>query len=235
MATERKFAGKKLPLTIAFTVLLVAAFGAGCKGFFQPPTLTSLNISPTSPTVLLGSTTSVSAFAVNSNGEGSTLTSGVSWSSGTPSVAAITGACATGPCGGATVSGLAIGTSVLTASIENVTNTATLTVFINVSSMTIAPQSQTISQLGGTTSSPYIVTVQPGSVDISSSATLTPYLNGTQSSNVTCVYDVSEPNGGSGGPGIYCTDNDTGATGSYQLIATYTGTSVTATASLSVQ
>ena len=27
--------GRKLPLTLAFAVLVAAAFGAGCKGFFQ--------------------------------------------------------------------------------------------------------------------------------------------------------------------------------------------------------
>src|ERR1700727_299768 len=99
MATERKFAGKKLPLTIAFTVLLVAAFGAGCKGFFQPPTLTSITINPIGPTVQVGSDVSLTAFGVNSEGTGATLTSGVSWSSSDPTIAQITGSCATAPCG----------------------------------------------------------------------------------------------------------------------------------------
>jgi len=234
MATERKFVGKKLPLIIAFTVLLVAAFGAGCKGFFQPPTLTSLTINPTSPSILLNSTGSLQAYAVNSNGQGSYLTSGVSWSSSDPTTAAITGSCATSPCGAATVSGLQIGTSTITASSQSVTNTATLTVYIQVSSMTVTPAAQSISQPGGTTPLPYIVTVQPGSVDISSSAILTAYLNGTESDNVSCIYELSNPNGGSGGAGIYCTDQDTGATGTYQLIATYTGTSITATATVTV-
>ncbi len=79
MATERMLAGKKLPLTLAFTVLLIAAFGAGCKGFFQPPTLTSITINgPTS--VQVGSTITMSAYGVNSDNQGSTLQSGVSWS-----------------------------------------------------------------------------------------------------------------------------------------------------------
>jgi hypothetical protein len=233
MATERK-SGKKLPLTIAFTVLLVAAFGAGCKGFFQAPTLTSLTINPTSPSVLLNSTGSLQAYAINSNGQGAYLTSGVSWSSSSPTVAALTGSCATAPCGSATVSGLQIGTSTITASSQSVTNTATLTVYIQVSSMSISPMAQSISQVGGTTPLPYIVTVQPGSVDISSSAVLTAYSNGTQSDNVSCIYETSNPTGGSGGAGIYCMDQDTGATGTYQLIATYTGTSITATASVTV-
>ena len=48
MLNGRKFAGKRLPLTVAFAVLLVAAFGAGCKGFFQPNALESVAIQPAS-------------------------------------------------------------------------------------------------------------------------------------------------------------------------------------------
>ena len=127
MATERKFAGKKLPLTIGFGVLLVAAFGAGCKGFFQPPTLTSITINgPTS--VQVGSNISLTAFGVNSDGTGATLTSGVSWSSSDPTIAQITGSCATEPCGGASVQGVAAGQVTITAGAQSVTSTATLNV-----------------------------------------------------------------------------------------------------------
>ena len=63
MATERKFA-KKLPLTMAFTVLLVAAFGAGCKGFFQSPTISTIAIQPPSPQVQVGLTFTLQAWAI---------------------------------------------------------------------------------------------------------------------------------------------------------------------------
>ena|ERR1700733_2846161 len=127
MATERKFAGKKLPLTIAFTVLLVAAFGAGCKGFFQPPTLTSITINgPTS--VQVASTISLTAFGVDSDNTGATLESGVSWSSSDPTIAQITGSCANEPCGGVSVLGVAAGQVTITAGAQSVTNTATINV-----------------------------------------------------------------------------------------------------------
>jgi hypothetical protein len=129
MATERKFA-KRLPLTIAFTVLVVAAFGAGCKGFFQPPTLTSITINPTNPTVQVASNVSLTAFGVNSEGQGATLTSGVSWSSSDPTIAQITGSCASEPCGGVSVLGVAAGQVTITAGDESVTNTATLNVIL---------------------------------------------------------------------------------------------------------
>ncbi|MGA9471722.1 MAG: Ig-like domain-containing protein, partial [Terriglobales bacterium] len=130
MAIERMLVGKKLPLTLAFTVLLVFAFGVSCKGFFQPPTLTSITINPTGPTVQVGSDVSLSAFGVNSEGTGATLTSGVSWSSSDPTIAQITGSCATEPCGGVSVLGVAAGQVTITAGDESVTNTATLNVIL---------------------------------------------------------------------------------------------------------
>lgn len=129
MATERMLDGKKLPLTIAFTVLLIAAFGAGCNGFFQAPTLTSITINgPTS--VQVGSTVTMTAFGVNSDGQGSTLQSGVSWSSDTPDVAAITGSCASSPCGGVTIQGVAAGQATISANDQSVSNSVTLTVVL---------------------------------------------------------------------------------------------------------
>jgi uncharacterized protein YjdB len=219
--------GRKLALTLAFTVLVAVAFGVGCQGFFVKPTLTSLNINPSSPSVQYQSTGTLSAYAVNSDNQGSYLTSGVSWSTSEPQVAAITGACANGnPCGNATISGVTPGQSTITASAQNVSNTATLTVYLTVSTMAIKPSSQTVSPLDGTTSQPYIVTVN-GSTDISNVATLTAYLNGTAVTSITCSY--SDTN--SAGNGIYCTGDSTETAGQqYTLIATYTGTNITATA-----
>jgi Bacterial Ig-like domain (group 2) len=226
MAIGHGFRGKRLPSALAFGALVVAAFGLSCSGFFVAPTLTSLTINPTAPAVQLGQTITVSAYGVNSNGQGSYLTSGVSWSSSDETIATVSGS------GSATVTGVAIGTATLTASSQSVTNTATATVYITISSMAISPTSQSISAVGGTTPLPYVITVQPGSVDISSSATLTAYQSGTQTSNVTCTYYTSNPSGGTGGAGQYCTAS---ATGTYQLVASYTGTTITATASLNVQ
>jgi len=130
MLDGRKFSGKRLPLTVGFALLLVAAFGAGCKGFFVPPTLTSITINPTAPSVEVGSNVTLSAYGVNSNNQGNYLTSGVSWSTASPTVAAIVGSCATTTCGDVSIMGVAAGTSVITAGSESVTNTATLTVVL---------------------------------------------------------------------------------------------------------
>ncbi len=43
--------GRKLALTLAFTVLVAVAFGVSCKGFFQPATVTAITVGPTGETV----------------------------------------------------------------------------------------------------------------------------------------------------------------------------------------
>lgn len=214
------FSGRKLALTLAFTVFVAVAFGASCQGFFVQPTLTSLTINPTTPNVQLGSTTTVQAYAVNSNNEGSYLTSGVSWSSSDTSVATVTGS------GSATLTGVGIGTATITASAQSVTNTATATVYITISSLTISPSSQTMGP-NATTPDPFIVKAN-GTTDISDSATVQVYSAGTIATGVTCSYDSSVAQ-----PGIYCTSTDA-TDGTYQVVATYTGSNLTATATLTI-
>jgi hypothetical protein len=231
------FTGRILALTLAFTVLIALATGVSCKGFFVQPTLTSLTINPTTPNVQVDTTLALQAFGVYSDGTSAYLTSNVSWSSSDPTVAAITGNCATAACGAATLSGVAVGTATITAGSQSVTSTATATTYITVSSLTIAPTTQSLATLDGTTADPFVVTAvtASGSIDISNVAVLTAYQNGAASAGILCSYNTSNPTGATGGPGIYCTGDDSEATGTYQLIATYTGTTLTATATLNVQ
>lgn len=223
MVSGRTFCGKRLLLTAGFSLLLLAAFGAGCKGFFVDPTLTSITINPTAPSVQLGQTTSLTAFGVNNQNQGSNLTSGVSWSSSDITIATVSGT------GSAVLTGVAAGTATITAASQSVTNTVTATVFITVSSMAITPTSQSIVQ-NGTTALPYIVKVN-GNTDISSAATLTAFTSGgTEVTTIGCAYDASNP----AGPGQYCTDNGSTATGTYTIVATYSGTTITAKATLNI-
>jgi len=224
MATGRKFRGKRLAFIAAFTVLLIAAFGMGCNGFFVNPNLTSITINPNSPSVQLGSSTTLSAYGVYSDSTGHYLTSGVSWSSSDPTTATVSGT------GSATLTGVAIGTATITAASQSVSNTATATVFVTVSSISLSPTSNTISGAGGTTPVPFTVTAvtATGTVPITSSATLTVYTaptGGTVVSTISCAYNAS----GSAGAGQYCTGSSA-TNGTYYVIATYTGTTVTSNA-----
>ncbi|MGA9526907.1 MAG: Ig-like domain-containing protein [Terriglobales bacterium] len=223
MATERTFNRKRLAIIAAFGVLLVGAFGAGCKGFFVQPTLTSITINPNAPNVLVGGTTTLQAYGVYSDSTGNYLTSGVSWSTSDPTTATVTGT------GSASLAGVAVGTATITAASQSVTNTATATVYINVSSISIAPSTGlTISGTSGTTAAPFTVSAvtSSGTIDITSGATLTVYTTssgGTVYSPITCSYDASGI--GTAGPGQYCTASSA-VDGTYYVIASYTGTTI---------
>jgi uncharacterized protein YjdB len=212
MANGRRFPGKRLPLTLAFGVLVAVAIGAGCRGFFVKPTLSSITINPTAPSVQLGQTTTLQAFGVTSDGQGSNLTSGVSWSSSDPNTATVTGT------GSATLKGIAIGTVTITASAQSVTNTATATVFIVVTSLTVSPTTWN-PPAGQTTTQEFTVQAN-GSTDVTSGATFTP-----SNSAFSC------PNGTDP---VVCTANNPTAN-DYTITVTYPGTNLAPTIKVHVQ
>jgi trimeric autotransporter adhesin len=173
---------QKLRLAGAFTALATLALAVSCSGFFPNPTLTSLTINPTAPSVQVGSSITLQAFAVNSNNQGNYLTTGVSWSSGTPGVAQITGACANGDlCGSVTIQGVSSGTSSISAGSQSVNSTATLTVFLgNVSNFQLCMGTfgATTSCSSGTTPLTWTVSSSAGG------ASLTFIAQGTSSGTV---------------------------------------------------
>lgn len=60
--------GRKLALTLAFTVLVALAFGVSCKGFFVTPTVTAITIGPTGETIGPGGTLQFVASGTMSDG-----------------------------------------------------------------------------------------------------------------------------------------------------------------------
>ncbi len=212
MATGRNFAGRKLPLILAFGMVVAVAIGVGCQGFFVKPTLSSITINPTAPSVQLGQTTTLQAFGVNSDGQGNNLTSGVSWSSSDPNTATVTGT------GSAVLKGIAVGTVTITASAQSVTNTATATVFIVVNSLTVNPN--TWNPPAATTTTQNFTVTANGNTDVTSGATFTP-------SNAA----FSCPNGTSP---VVCTAVNPTA-GNYTITVTYPGTNLAPTIAVTVQ
>jgi hypothetical protein len=128
--------GRKLPLTLAFMVLIGLAVGAGCRGFFVKPTLSSIAVGPTTPTINEGTTNNtVQMFAVGTFNDGSTGSPPVSWSSDTTSVATISNS--------GLVTSVSTGTSKITAtSVQNPAILGTQTVTVTVAcilSIAISP------------------------------------------------------------------------------------------------
>jgi len=223
MSTRHRFAGKKLPLTLAFGVLVAAAIGAACNGFFVDPTLTSITINPSAPSVQVGTSTTLQAYGVNSNGQGNYLTSGVSWSSSDITVATVTGS------GSASLTGVGSGTATISASDQSVTSTVTATTYVVISAISMAPTSQSLSGTTGTGTVSYTVYANNNNIpanNISSGANLTAALNGVAASTIGCSYNPADLMQD-------CTAS-VAPPGTYVVTATYPGTTLTATAKLIV-
>jgi hypothetical protein len=118
--------GRRLALTLAFTVLVALAFGVSCKGFFVKPTLTSIAVGPASPTIETGTTNNtVQMTAFGTFNDGSTGNPSVAWSSAQPSIATVSTS--------GLVTSVSTGTSAITATANiNPTITGSQTVTVTV-------------------------------------------------------------------------------------------------------
>jgi hypothetical protein len=206
------FTGRKLALTLAFAALLLVAFGAGCRGFFVNPTLSSIAISPASVDLAIGATTGLQVYGTYSDGSRNEVTSGVSWSVDPTGIATVTGS------GTGNVTGVAAGTTTATASAQAITGTATITVAGNVTTINVSPSSQ--SYIVGSATPAYITfAATPGPPDYLTQA-LGGTLNITSTSgtiNLTCS-DSTNP---AGNPAEACTDT-TDESVQYSIDMTYT-------------
>jgi hypothetical protein len=132
MAIGRGFAGKRLLLALAFGVLLAAAFGVGCNGFFQDATLSSIAIQPPTPQVQVGQSMTLQAWGTDSNNHRAQIKSGVAWTSSDHNVVLID------PNTGQITGEGTGGTATITAAAQGLSATATATAFLgNVSGLMI--------------------------------------------------------------------------------------------------
>lgn len=132
----------------ALAVLATLAFAISCKGFFVKPTLSSLTVTPISPSIQTGSTNNtVQMSAVGTFNDNTTGNTPVTWS-----ISPSDGSIATISSGGL-VTSVAIGSATVTAAANqnpSITGTQQVTVTVGcISSITLNPTSATIS-VGGT-------------------------------------------------------------------------------------
>ena len=151
------FTGRKLALSLAFTVLVALATGISCKGFFVSPTLSTISVSPSSQTIVTGSSGNTQQFtATGINSDGSPAGNpAVSWTSSEPSFATISSS------GLATA--VSVGQTTITAtSVQNgtITGSAVLTVSVG------CIESITLSEVGTQS-----VSINMGTYPITASAT----------------------------------------------------------------
>jgi len=212
------FSGRKLPLTLAFGVLLVLAFGASCNGFFTDPTLNSITIQPPSPQVEVGQSTTLQAWGSYSDNSRKQIKSGVVWTSSDSSVVEIDASTGeiTGEGDG--------GTATITAAAQGLSATATATAFLgNVSGLQVCSG---VYDTGTCPAATWSVSGQTGgSQNYYSKADS----NGTKVDVTTvATWDVS-PQPTSGGvtcdgtasPAVCTVDPQTAPTGTYVITVTY--------------
>lgn len=128
------FTGRKLPLTLAFVVLIGLAFGASCKGFFVDPVLTTVAVGPKDQNVEVNDTLQMSARGTYDDGSTKNITGSVLWSSSDLNVASITK-------GGLVTGVSAPGSSTISASLDTITGTADVNVVLTgVTAITVSPK-----------------------------------------------------------------------------------------------
>jgi len=201
--------GRKLALTLAFTVLVALAFGVSCRGFFQANTLDSIAVQPPSPNIILTQTQTLTAWGTYADSTRSQLTSGVVWSSDTPNVVSINST-------SGVATGQGLGTATITASAQGLSGTASATVYIVITSLTVNPNTWSFKAAsGGNNPTGFVVTAN-GSDDVTTGASFA-----SVSPNITCV-NGTDP--------VFCTATAV-TTGSYTttISVTYPETALTAT------
>jgi len=164
--------GRKLALTLAFTALIALAAGVSCKGFFVKPTLTSITVTPVTPSIQQGSTNNtVQMVATGTFNDNSTGNPPVSWSIDNPDIATIST--------GGLVTSVAQGTATITATstqTPNISGTQTLSVTVScIQSIKLNPTSSTLSAGSSPNTQQFsaMATTCNGIVDITSTATWT--------------------------------------------------------------
>jgi hypothetical protein len=215
--------GRKLALTLAFTVLVALATGVSCKGFFVKPTLTSIAISPPTANISDGSSNNTQQFAVVATfDDGSHGSTPVTWSISEGAPATLTSS------GLATSTPGATGTATITAAstiLPNISGTASLTVLATVTLISVSPTSGTVTKGTGVQNFTFTATIngvagQPLTSANGGQLTVTP-----ASSDVTCTVS---------GNLEACSANNNAATGPYSVTMTYPNSSASATATLTV-
>jgi len=214
------FTGRKLPITLAFVMLIGLAFGASCNGFFTDPTLTSVTVQPPSSQVEFGKTANaLQAWGVDENGHRKLLTSGVAWSSDKPTIVSIDDK--------GVPTGAGLGTATITASAQGLNGTGTVIAFLgNISDLKITPTSASEPTTGGDAFFNAIATSNGKDLDVTTGATWT--VTPTPASGA-----INRTDDGTNPPET-CTVDPNTTVGTYTITVTYPGTSIMPTATLNV-
>lgn len=156
---------RKLQLSAAFAALMLTASSIGCSGFFVDPTLTTITVTPATPSVIAGDTLQLTATGSYDDGSTKNISGSVTWTTSDNGVATVSSA--------GLLTGVAEGTATLTATSAAISGTTTATVQISgLQSITLSPTGPSIKQ-GATQQFTATGHLQDGSTKVLTSVTWT--------------------------------------------------------------
>ena len=157
---------RNLQLSAAFAALILVAISIGCSGFFVDPTLTTLTVTPATPSVIAGSTLQMTATGSFDDGSTKNISGTATWSTSDAGVASVSSV--------GLLTGVATGTATITASSATVSGTTTVTIQVaGLQSITLSPSGTSI-KAGATQQYAATGHLQDGSTqDITNSVTWT--------------------------------------------------------------
>ena len=123
-----------LRVFIAGAVLLVIVIGSSCEGFFVDPTLTSIAVTPPTPSVVQNATLQMTATGSYDDGTINNITGKVTWSSSDTAKATVSSA--------GVVKGVSPGSATISATSANISGSTTVGVTVaSLVSIQISPAS----------------------------------------------------------------------------------------------
>jgi hypothetical protein len=230
--------GRKLALTLAFTVLIALALGVSCTGFFPPNSLTTLSIQPPSPQIEVGANFSqtLQAWGTYQDNTRSQIKTGVEWTSSDNTVLTIglNSGVATGVGSG--------GSATITAAAQGLSTTASVNVYLgNITGFEVCEGSFGATTTCSNGASPLVwnatnnllvSTIQPFVSQGTANGTLLDFTTAStwtvESSISTMIMCTSSPSPAS------CTVTQNTTPGTYTITVTYGAGSSTSTAIISV-
>jgi hypothetical protein len=205
--------GRKLALTLAFTVLIALAAGVSCRGFFQPNTLETVTLQPPSLDIGVGATQQFTAYGTYEDGTRAQITSGVVWTTSDSVDVPITTA------GLLTAVNVTAAAVTITGSAQGLSGTATVSVVGEVTSITGTESAGTITASGNPVYFTFAATPGPP-------AFITADNGGTLTISPSDSFFVCSTGTNSGGdPAEVCSLTSGGAATQYMLYMSYPSSS----------
>ncbi|HYM77006.1 MAG TPA: Ig-like domain-containing protein [Candidatus Dormibacteraeota bacterium] len=157
---SRRVAGATL-VALTLTLLWSGCAGTSSSRNSNPPTVTSISVAPTTPSIVVGATKQFSATANYSDGSNKDVTSSATWTSTNSNVASVQ---STGQATPGLAKGVAAGSATITAAFSGFNASTTLSVTLTpvVTSISISPTNASVS-VGSTVQFTVTATYSDGS------------------------------------------------------------------------